>query len=121
MTPSSYITTLPSRKACHIAHNNIIITLLNKDGGNLLGLLLIETLNLLQLLSVFVDDDGGGGLDVEECLGGWVGVNVDLEGLGVVLVFLASSVVCQSMVVERDDLGELTHRPSLRLRQSRRR
>lgn len=68
---------------------------LNKDGGNLLGLIVIKTFNLLQLLATLVNDDGGCSLDVEECLGGWVGVHVNLEGLCVGLELLGSSVICQ--------------------------
>jgi hypothetical protein len=59
-----------------------ILKRLHKDGGDLLCVLLVDTLNCLQHLTILVDDDGGGGGDLEVLLGGDVLVDIDLVGVG---------------------------------------
>jgi len=64
---------------------------LNENVDNLLGIVLVDTLDTLNLLAILEDDNSGKGLELQVVLAGWELVNVDLVGNGVVGVAASSS------------------------------
>ena len=70
---------------------------LNEDSSNLLGLLRVQTLSTLDLLSVLEDNNGWEFGELKVLLGSWELLNVNLEGLGVVSVALGSPAVDVSL------------------------
>jgi len=64
---------------------------LDEDFKNLLGVVLVDTFDALDLLSVLEDDNSWEGLKLEALLAGWELFNVDLVGNGVLNMVAGSS------------------------------
>jgi hypothetical protein len=67
-------------------------TQLDEDSSNLFGLLRVQSLNTLNLLSILEDDNSGELLELEIFLGSRELVDINFEGGGVVSVTLSSPV-----------------------------